>query len=63
MVFAKNSKAAERLSKQIVDGEMTKQYLTAVLNCPKEKKVRLSTISKERAYKYGLRCDRRRPQR
>ena len=38
MVFAKNSKAAERLSKQIVDGDMTKQYLAAVLNCPRDKK-------------------------
>lgn len=38
MVFAKNSKAAERLSKQIVDGDMTKQYLATVLNCPKDKK-------------------------
>ena len=38
MVFAKNSKAAERLSKQIVDGDMTKQYLTTVVGCPKEAK-------------------------
>lgn len=38
MVFAKNSKAAERLSRQIVDGDMTKQYLATVLNCPKDKK-------------------------
>ena len=37
MVFAKNSKAAERLSKQIVDGEMTKCYLATVLGCPKER--------------------------
>lgn len=36
MVFAKNSKAAERLSKQIVDGEMTKCYLATVVGCPKE---------------------------
>lgn len=38
MVFAKNSKAAERLSRQIVEGDMTKQYLATVLNCPKERK-------------------------
>lgn len=38
MVFAKNSKAAERLSKQIVDGQMSKYYLTTVLSAPKEKK-------------------------
>lgn len=49
MVFAKNSKAAERLSKQIVDGEMTKQYLTAVLNCPKEKKGSLVNYLKKNA--------------
>ena len=38
MVFAKNSKAAERLSKQIVDGEMTKTYLTTVVGMPKQRK-------------------------
>lgn len=38
MVFAKNSKAAERLSKQIAEGEMNKYYLTTVLGAPKEKK-------------------------
>ena len=38
MVFAKNSKSAERLSKQIVDGQMSKSYLTTVLGAPKEKK-------------------------
>lgn len=37
MVFAKNSKAAERLSKQIVDGDMTKQYLTTVVGAPTDK--------------------------
>lgn len=37
MVFAKNSKAAERLSKQIVEGEMTKLYLATVVGCPKER--------------------------
>ena len=38
MLFAKNSKAAERLSKQIVDGEMTKTYLTTVVGTPKQRK-------------------------
>ena len=38
MVFAKNSKAAARLSKQIVDGEMTKTYLTTVVGTPKQRK-------------------------
>ena len=38
MVFAKNSKSAERLSKQIADGEMNKYYLTTVLGEPNEKK-------------------------
>ena len=38
MVFAKNSKAAERLSKQIVDGEMAKTYLTTVVGMPKQRK-------------------------
>ena len=38
MVFAKNSKAAERLSKQIVDGEMTKTYITTVVGTPKQRK-------------------------
>ena len=38
MVFAKNSKAAERLSKQIAEGEMSTYYLTTVLGAPKEKK-------------------------
>ena len=49
MVFAKNSKAAERLSKQIVDGDMTKQYLTTVLGCPKERKGTLVNYLKKNA--------------
>ena len=49
MVFAKNSKAAERLSKQIVDGDMTKQYLTTVLGLPKEKKGTLVNYLKKNA--------------
>ncbi len=38
MVFAKNSKSAERLSKQIVDGEMVKTYLATVVGCPNVRK-------------------------
>ena len=49
MVFAKNSKAAERLSKQIVDGDMTKQYLTTVVGVPKEKKGTLVNYLKKNA--------------
>lgn len=49
MVFAKNSKAAERLSKQIVDGEMTKQYLATVLGAPKERKGTLVNYLKKNA--------------
>ena len=49
MVFAKNSKSAERLSKQIVDGEMTKQYLTTVVGCPKEKSATLVNYLKKNA--------------
>lgn len=41
MVFAKNSKAAERLSAQIVAGEMTKCYLAAVVGTPKQPKATL----------------------
>ena len=49
MVFAKNSKAAERLSKQIVDGDMSKLYLTTVLGCPKERKGTLVNYLKKNA--------------
>lgn len=49
MVFAKNSKSAERLSKQIVEGEMTKQYLTTVVGCPKEKSATLVNYLKKNA--------------
>lgn len=49
MVFAKNSKAAERLSKQIVDGDMTKQYLTTVLGAPRERKGTLVNYLKKNA--------------
>ena len=49
MVFAKNSKSAERLSKQIVDGQMNKYYLTTVLGAPKEKKGTLVNYLKKNA--------------
>ncbi len=49
MVFAKNSKAAERLSRQIVDGDMTKQYLAAVVGTPREKKGTLVNYLKKNA--------------
>jgi len=49
MVFAKNSKAAERLSRQIIDGDMTKQYLTTVLGCPNDKKGVLVNYLKKNA--------------
>lgn len=49
MVFAKNSKAAERLSKQIVDGEMSKFYFTTVVGCPKEKSATLVHYLKKNA--------------
>ncbi len=49
MVFAKNSKAAERLSKQIAEGEMTKQYLATVVGSPREKKGTLVNYLKKNA--------------
>ena len=49
MVFAKNSKAAERLSKQIVDGEVTKCYLATVLGRPKENSATLTHYLKKNA--------------
>lgn len=49
MVFAKNSKAAERLSKQIVDGEMTKQYLTTVMGRPTDNQGTLVNYLKKNA--------------
>ena len=49
MVFAKNSKAAERLSKQIVDGDMSKLYLTTVVGVPKETKGTLVNYLKKNA--------------
>ena len=49
MVFAKNSKSAERLSKQIVEGQMSKNYLATVLSAPKEKKGTLVNYLKKNA--------------
>lgn len=49
MVFAKNSKAAERLSKQIVDGDMTKQYLTTVVGAPTDRQGTLLNYLKKNA--------------
>lgn len=49
MVFAKNSKAAERLSKQITDGDIVKQYLTALVGCPREPKGTLVNYLKKNA--------------
>ncbi|MCM1042991.1 MAG: RluA family pseudouridine synthase [Corallococcus sp.] len=47
MVFAKNSKSAARLSKQIAEGEMQKRYLATVLNCPKEERGQLVNYLKK----------------
>ncbi len=49
MVFAKTSKAAERLSKQIVDGNMTKQYLTTVVGRPTDNSGTLVNYLKKNA--------------
>lgn len=49
MVFAKNSKAAERLSKQIADGDMVKQYLTVVVGSPRESSGKLVNYLKKNA--------------
>jgi 23S rRNA pseudouridine1911/1915/1917 synthase len=38
MVFAKTSKAASRLSTQILEGEFKKRYLAVVLGKPREKR-------------------------
>lgn len=49
MVFARNSKSAERLSKQIVDGDMVKQYLTTVVGRPTDSKGTLVNYLKKNA--------------
>ena len=38
MVFAKNSKSAQRLSERLASGKVSKCYLAAVVGCPKEQK-------------------------
>ena len=47
MVFARSSKSAERLSKQIREGEMTKQYLAVVHGIPRIKQDRLVSYLKK----------------
>jgi 23S rRNA pseudouridine1911/1915/1917 synthase len=49
MVFAKTSKSAERLSKQIREGELQKEYLTIVVGKPKFKKDYLVNFLKKDA--------------
>lgn len=49
MVFARNSKSAERLSRQIVDGDMTKQYLTTVVGRPTDSNGTLVNYLKKNA--------------
>lgn len=47
MVFARTSKAAERLSKQIAEHKLKKYYLTIVEGTPKEKSKRLVNYLKK----------------
>ena len=47
MVFAKTSKCAERLSKQIRDGELQKEYLAVVVGRPKYDKNHLVNFLKK----------------
>ena len=47
MVFARTSKSAERLSKQIVDNEFEKTYLAVVLGKPKDKSLRVVNYLKK----------------
>lgn len=47
MVFAKNSKSAERLSKQITEGTMCKQYLATVVGTPNEQSATLVNYLKK----------------
>lgn len=49
MVFAKTSKAASRLSTQMVEGEFKKKYLAVVLDKPKEKRMKLIHFLKKNA--------------
>ena len=47
MVFARTSKAAERLSKQIVNKDFKKYYLTVVEGCPKQNFKKLTNYLKK----------------
>lgn len=47
MVFAKTSKCASRLSEQIRNGEFIKEYLTVVLNKPREESAKLTHYLKK----------------
>ncbi len=49
MVFARNSKSAERLSAQIREGKMNKMYLATVVNTPKQRKGELVHYLKKNA--------------
>lgn len=42
MVFAKNSKSAERLCEQIREGDFQKKYLAVTVGCPSQPQARLS---------------------
>lgn len=42
MVFARNSKAAQRLTAQLQEGEMSKKYLAVTVGTPRDMRARLS---------------------
>ena len=47
MVFAKTSKAAERLCQAIREGDFEKEYLAVTVSCPKEPKAQLTHYLKK----------------
>ncbi len=49
MVFAKSSKAASRLSQQLIDGDFEKRYYTVLVGEPKEEKATLTHYLKKNA--------------
>ncbi len=49
MVFAKSSKAASRLSQQLVEGDFDKRYFTVLVGEPKEEKATLTHYLKKNA--------------
>lgn len=49
MVFAKSSKAAARLSEQIVSGDFEKRYFAVLVGTPKEEKATLTHYMKKNA--------------